>query len=80
MPKHYAVGGNVKEHTAQFNNVKSVVIPFDEEWEKIPLVQLTMGDTGTVPASKSIVTKTSLTIRLQSTWSGSIDAIVMERS
>jgi len=79
MPKHYAVGKNIQHYTAYFQNTKVVKLTYDEPFEKVPMVQLTMTDSGTVPVYKQRVTKTEVKIAFKTKWTGEVDVEVIER-
>lgn len=80
MPKHYALGQNVQHMTANFRNTKMVEITFDNAFTRKPMVQLTMNDSGNMPAYKTHVTTTGAKIRFQNSWTGEVDVLVTERT
>ena len=68
-----------EDGTAVFNATKNVTIAFATAFSKIPLIQLTMASSGTIPAYKSVVTMTGFTIKFQNSWSGDCDWTATER-
>lgn len=79
MPIHYAAGQNVQTGTAFFDNVKTVVVTFENAFLKTPNISLTMNDSGAVPVFKTDVTTTQFVIRFKTSWSGEVDWKGMER-
>lgn len=79
MPKHFGLGENVQHKTAIFENTKVVKVVFDKVFDRVPSVQLTMNDSGNVPAYKTNVKKDSCKVRLKNRWTGSIEVTAMER-
>jgi len=79
MPKHYALGENVQHKTVSFNNTKVVSISFDKSFLKKPMIQVTMGDSGTVPVYKTNITTTGVKIRFKTKWTGEVDLLAIER-
>lgn len=79
MPKHLAIDINILSGTAIFNNVKSVNVSYGKTFELIPIVNLSLNDTTSVPAYKMNVTNTGFTIMFQTKYTGSVDWSVIER-
>ena len=69
----------LEDWTAIFDATKNVTITFGSAFNKIPLVQLTMSSTGTVPAYKSEITKINFKIKFQTNWTGEVDWVATER-
>lgn len=65
--------------TALFSNSKNVTITFHIAFDKVPLIQLTMWETGNNPACKVSATKTKFTIKFASNWTGEVDRVASER-
>ena len=68
-----------EDGTAVFNATKNVSIAFASTFAKVPLIQLTMASSGTIPAYKSVVTTTGFTIKFQNAWTGDCDWTATER-
>ena len=79
MPRHYCVGENFISGTAYFNNTKTAKVTFSKSFDKIPFISLTLSDNGSVPLYKQTVTKTSLIIAMNVSWTGYCDWSAMER-
>lgn len=79
MPKHFAQGLSVQHKTAVFNNTKSVKVNFDISFAKKPAVQLTLNDSGAIPAYKTNVKKNSCRVKLKERWTGTIEVTAMAR-
>lgn len=80
MPKHYAVGQNVQEYEVYFDNTKTATLVYDAPFSQRPIVQLTMEDTGAVPAYKTSVTATGCTIKFKTPFIGTVTVLVMAKS
>lgn len=80
MPKHLGIGVNSQTYTVAFAGAKQATITFDKPFAIKPSVQLTLGDSGTSPAFRSVVTTTGCTVKLQTNWTGQIDVMVTARA
>jgi len=79
MPKHYAVGKNVQEYEIFFDNTKTAYIVFDTPFTLRPIVQLTMANSGNLPAYKHAVTTNGCIIKFKTRYIGTVAAVVMEK-
>lgn len=79
MPKHLAIDINVLSGTAVFNNVKSVNVSYGRTFDLLPIVNLSLNDTTSVPPYKMNVTNSGFTIMFQTKYTGSVDWNVIER-
>jgi len=78
-PKHYAIGQNVQSGTVYFDNTKTVVVSFTNPFQQPPIINLTMNDSGAIPAYKTNVTTTQFKIKFKNAWMGEVDWQAMER-
>lgn len=78
MPKHYAVGVNVRSGTVTFNNSKVMNINFPTSFKRRPSVALALGDVNNIPVYKQQVTKDGLQIKFKTNFSGQVEWIAME--
>jgi len=79
MPKHYAVGKNIQHYTAVFKNTKVVRVIFDQPYDKVPNVQLTLLDSGNVPVYRVKAQTDKCLIGFKQKWTGEVDVEVTER-
>ena len=80
MPKFLGVGVNQQTYTMAFSNAKQGILVFDKAFSLKPSIQVTLGDTGSAPACRTLVTTTGCTIKLQNNWTGQLDVSVTERA
>ena len=73
MPQHLAIDTNFVTGTAYFSNQKQIKITFNQSFEVIPAIQLTLNDESVSIPYKIDVAKTDFTIKLKTPWTGHID-------
>lgn len=70
---------HIESWTVSFNNAKNISVVFATAYAKIPLVQLTLASTWTIPAYKTNVSTTWFSIKFQTVLTIDVDWIATER-
>ena len=73
MPQHVAIDANDISGTVYFQNQKQAAVSFGKTFAVLPVINLTLNDTTSVPATKILITTTGFTIKLSINFTGSID-------
>lgn len=77
-PRHYAIGANVRHGEVAFSKTKKKKVKFATPFDRIPAVQLTLGDASAQPPHRISVSKTHFWIRFTNKYTGPVSWTAME--